>query len=133
MNDETFIIAARNKIRFDSPKGQLSVEDLFDLPLTSNTGKANLDDIAKGLHRKLKEDTEESFVMKKPKENTALQTGFTIVKYVIEVKLAEREMAANEADRAATRQKIMAYIEKKQDAALGEKSVEELMALLGSL
>lgn len=42
-----FIKASRTKLRFESPKGLLSVEDLWDLPLISTMGKANLDDIAK--------------------------------------------------------------------------------------
>ena len=49
-----FEMATRKKIRFNSPQGDLSTEDLWDLPLSSKVnGKANLDDIAKDLHRLL--------------------------------------------------------------------------------
>ena len=43
--------ASRNKLRFDTNiKGVISTEDLWDLPLTSDTGRVNLDDIAKALY-----------------------------------------------------------------------------------
>ena len=54
--------ATRRKLRFTSAAGLLSTEDLWDLPLTSATGKANLDDIAKALNRRLKDAEEVSFV-----------------------------------------------------------------------
>ena len=53
--EQMFEKASRAKIRFETSKGSLTVEDLWDLPLTSNTGKADLDDIARGLHSQLKE------------------------------------------------------------------------------
>ena len=55
--------ASRLKLRFTTARGSLSVEDLWDLPLTSTTGKPNLDDIAKSLNRELRATSEEtSFV-----------------------------------------------------------------------
>lgn len=131
--EQMFIKAARQKIRFSTARGNLTVEDLFDLPLTSNTGKANLDDIAKGLHRLLKEDTEISFVNQTKPEDSINTLSFEIVKYVIGVKLEERRAAYLDAEKSATRQRIMAMIEQKKDAALGEKSVDDLEALLKSL
>ena len=35
-----FETAARNKVRFESSKGLVTVEDLFDAPLTSKNGGA---------------------------------------------------------------------------------------------
>ncbi len=132
MND-LFIRAAKLKLRFASPQGMLAVENLFDLPLTSKSGRANLDDIAKSLYGTLKSDNQISFVDDTPQEKPAEQLAFEIVKYVIEVKKAERTAAAAAAERSATRQKIMALIEQKKDAAMGEKSLEDLTALLASL
>ena len=131
--DHLFLTAARKKIRFLSPKGMLTTEDLFDLPLTSATGKANLDDIARGLHAQIKDSTEVSFVDDTPTEDSTAKLGLEIVRVVIGIKKAERADAAKAAENAATRQKIMALIDQKKDAALGEKSVEDLTAMLDTL
>ena len=56
-----FEIATRAKFRFDSLKGALTVEQLWELPLQSRTG-VDLDTVAKGINASLKEVAEESFV-----------------------------------------------------------------------
>jgi hypothetical protein len=83
--------AARLKVRYSTAKGQLTVEDLWDLPLTSTTGKANLNDIAKGLNRELKNADDEDFVNRATSTNTELALKFDIVKHIIAVRLAENE------------------------------------------
>jgi len=123
--------AAALKLRFDSPNGQLMVEDLFDLPLKSRSKKtANLNDIAKGLNRKLKDDGEEDFVERRTKPNARLKAKFDIVLDVIDVVQA-REAAAER--RELNRQKkarIMEIMAKKQDEALEGQSLEDLEKLL---
>ena len=54
--------ATRAKIRFSTPVGMLSVEDLWDLPLTSARARANLDDVARLLDAELKSTSSVSFV-----------------------------------------------------------------------
>lgn len=126
--------ASRLKLRFSTPQGQLSVEDLWDLPLSSNnTNRANLDDIAKGLHRLLKNDDNVSFVHKATPAESGNQLAFDIVKHVIEVRLAEAELAEKSKANRARKQHILSLIADKQDKELGEKSVEELLALVGEL
>lgn len=130
---DIFQQASRIKARFDSPKGLLTVEDLWDLPLTSATGKANLDDIARGLHRALKETAEVSFVKPASTKPTDDQLCFDIVKFVIDTKMAERDAAAQETERKAKKQRILELIAKKQDETLEGKSEEELRQLAESL
>lgn len=74
---EIFERAARLKLRFETKKGQLSAEDLWDLPLSSTTERTNLNSIAISLHQKLK-DTPISFVDAVPSGDraaTQLQIG----------------------------------------------------------
>lgn len=129
---EMFEKAARLKVRFESPKGALSAEDLWDIPLTSNKGAANLDDVAKGLHAQLRETTT-SFVVPADTKPDLTQMKFDIAKHIIDVRLAERNEAAAAQQRKATKEKILEIIAKKQDNALEGKSLEELMAMANSL
>lgn len=125
--------ASRLKLRFDSAKGLLTVEDLWDLPLTSNTGKANLDDIARDLHRLLKEADEVSFVKPAQGSTESDQLAFDVVKHIIDVRVAERDAAAQKAERAEKKQQILAMIAQKENEALGSTSLEELRAMAASL
>ena len=131
--DHLFLTAARKKIRFLSPKGMLTTEDLFDLPLTSATGKANLDDIARGLHAQIKDSTEVSFVDDTPTEDSTAKLGLEIVRVVIGIKKAERAAQAKAAENAMLRQRIMEKIDAKKDAALDDKGVAELEEMLKNL
>lgn len=135
MSKELFELASRKKFRFESVKGLLSAEDLWDLPLTSNTGKANLDDIAKGLNYLVKSGKEEvSFVNPTTSgANTSDQARFDIVKYVIGVRVAERDAAKDASVRAEKKQQIMGLIAQKETEQLGATSLEELRKLAESL
>ena len=125
--------ASRLKIRFDSPAGPLSAEDLWDLPLTSSTKKANLDDLAIHLNKTLKDTTTESFVKKSAPKNDELQLKFDIVRHVITVRLAENEAESLKKTNAERKQKLLAILAEKQDADLKGKSAEELQKLINEL
>jgi hypothetical protein len=125
--------AARLKLRFDSPQGLLSIEDLFDLPLTSNTGRTNLNDIAKALHKKVKDADEVDFVDTARFSDSTLQLAFDLVKDVIAIRKAERDAAAEAQANKERKQKIMAIIDAKKNEALSATSIEELEAELAKL
>jgi hypothetical protein len=122
--------AARLKYRFESSKGLLTVEDLWDLPLTSETKRANLDDIARELHKQLKSGDDVSFVYPDRKSNATIQAKFDIVKHIIDVKLLELEAAKKAEQNKLQKQKILRLISEKDDEVLRGKSREELTALL---
>lgn len=124
-----FETAARNKVRFETSKGLLSIEDLFDLPLTSQKGPS-LDEVAKGIYRQLKESDEISFVDANTASNNALNMKFDLVKRVIEIKKDEAAVALQARDRRARNARIMELMEQKKDEQLAGKSLEELQALL---
>ena len=126
-----FELATRKQYRFNSQVGALSVEDLWNLPLTS-ARSASLDAIAKELHSQLKEETI-SFVTPSVSDNTVVQQKFDIVKHIIDVKVSERDAAKLASDNAAKKQKILSLIAEKQDEKLSEASLEELQALANSL
>lgn len=127
--------ATRLKLRFDSRVGQLSVEDLWDLPLTSPTGnRANLDSIAIALYKQARDAGETvSFVAPETRGNRELDLKFQIVKYIISVRVAERDAAKEAADRKEKKQRLLELIARKQDKELEEKSVDELRAMVEAL
>lgn len=125
--------AFRLKLRFPSPKGALTVEDLWDLPLTSSTGKANLDDLARQLHQSLESQKVGSFVTKASSADVRTQLQFDIVLRVIEVRLAENEAAAQREAARAKKQQIMEIISRKETEALSGASLDDLRAMLSSL
>lgn len=127
-----FITAAREKLRFPSSVGLITAEDLWDLPLSGKG--ANLDSIARTLHRGLKDaDGDISFVKPAVKTTTELQVKFDIVKYVIDAKMGERDIRAAAEDKAATKQKLMAKLAEKKDKALDDLSTEAIQAMIDAL
>lgn len=136
---QAFIKASRLKLRFSTPQGLLSVEDLWDLPLSveyapANRAKpANLDDIAIGLNKQLEETGNKSFVKKASAVDEATRLKFDIVLYVIEVRQEEAELAEKKASDTLKKQQIMALIADKENEAMKGRSVDELRALLAEL
>ena len=128
-----FETACRSKIRFETTKGSLSVEDLWDLPLTSQTGKVNLDDIARGLHKQLNNGDNVSFVEPERKSDDVVQLKFDIAKHIIGIKILERTAASAARDRAEKKQKLLAIIADKQDTSLKNMSMDELQKALAEL
>lgn len=126
--------ANRLKLRFSSPQGELSVEDLWDVPLTSTRANiANLNNIAKEISRKLKEAGEEDFVNPKSNADELLQLKLDIIKHVIHTKQAENEALRATAERKEKKTRIMELIARKQDQELEGKPLEELQAMVADL
>lgn len=126
--------AAMKKIRFDSIRGDLTVEHLFDTPLKSASG-FDLDTIARDISRKIKALGEESFV-----EDTSddprrkeLEVSLEIVKDVIKTKQETAAAAVNMAKRRDDRRKILDALSAKKDQQLTAASIEELEQKLAAL
>lgn len=125
--------ASREKLRFDSVRGELTVENLWDLSLESKTG-FDLDTIAKSVKRKLNEMAEESFV----KTSTSVQQQLhelrlEILKHVINSKLEARKAAQDAATKKAEKQKLLEVLSKKKDQALENLSLEEIEKRISEL
>lgn len=126
--------ALRLKLRFPSPQGNLTVEDLWDLPLTSTRpNTANLNNIAKAVSRLLKAESEEDFVNPRSGANETLQLSLDIVKHIIAVRQAENEATRLRAERTEKKAKLLELIARKQDQALEGKPLEELQEMVASL
>lgn len=118
--------AVKGKYRFPY-KGQIAVEDLYDLPLGA------LDTVFKTLNAEVKKTDEESLLQTKSEEDDILSTKIEIVKYIFNEKLEEKKNRQEAAERKEKKQKIMQIIATKQDEALQNASVEDLQKMLDEL
>ena len=132
---DMFELATRKKLRFSSVKGQLSVEQLWDLPLITKTqGATSLDLVAKEVNRELKAAEEESFVEVSSKPGVRdNQLRMKILKYIISVKQAEAQEQKEAAGKAAMKEKLKEVLERKQNQKLEELSEADIQRMLASL
>jgi hypothetical protein len=124
---EIFEKASRLKLRFESTKGLLDTEELWGLKLT------DLDTLAKGVNKKLKEESEESFISTKTTNNTKLQLQLDILKRVIEVKMKEADDAITKAERSEELQVLKQLLTDKKLAEMQNLSSEEIAKRIAEL
>lgn len=126
--------AARLRLRFPSNRGNLTVEDLFSLPLKSRDG-CDLDTIGQQVRSELKSITEESLVevAKPDPRKDALTVAFEIVKDIIATKQDEGKAEKAKAEKAELKRKILDAMARKKDEALSSASQEELQKQLDAL
>lgn len=128
-----FVTASRKKFRFASERGELTTENLWDLPLTSKNG-FNLNSVAITVHTELKGLSEESFVeVSTNPRRKDLEDMLQIVKYVITVKQGEAKAATERVSKLALKRKLQDAIEAKEGEALSGASLDDLKAQLAAL
>lgn len=123
--ENLFEIAAREKYRFPY-KGQITVEDLWDLSPTA------LDGIYKTLNKDIKAQDEESLMNEREADPTTANM-VEIVKHIFAVKREEQRAKKAAIENAEKRRHIMDILARKQDEALNNKSEEELLKMLDEL
>ena len=121
-----FEIAVREKYRYNY-RGQISTEDLWDLPVEA------LDQIFKGLNEAVRKTEEESLLAERPKEDEVLRNKIAIIRYIVAYKLAEKEKARKALENKQKKQQILGIISRKQNEKLESMSMEELKAMLDEL
>ena len=121
-----FIAASKQKLRFSTSVGLLSVEQLWDLKLPQ------LIDIEDNL-KEIVEKGEIKSSRRKGIVKTSVQTEnelkLSIVSEILDIKEAEQESIKNANDIKAYNAKIDALIAQKQEKELADLSIEELMKL----
>jgi len=121
-----FEVATRNNYQFPF-RGLINVIDLWDLSLT------NLDSVFKILNAEVKKSEEESLLNTKSKEDEELYNKIEIVKYIVGVKLAEKEAKEYEKKNREMKQRLLAIKAKRQNEALENLSDEDLDRAIAEL
>lgn len=119
--------ASKIKLRFETSKGYLSTEDLWGLSLE------DLDRIAKGINKKIKEEAEESFIKAKSSNTTLLELKLSILKDIIEDKLAQRESSIRRAENAEKKALLQDLLQQKEQEDLKGMTKEEIKKQLDLL
>lgn len=121
-----FKTATKNNVRYVTPKGHLSTEQLWGLTLTDLA--ASITAVKKIL--KKSDDDDLGFLTETIKSDPTEQLRFDVLKEVYLEKKADNEAVRNAREKKEHNNKILALIEEKKETGLKNKSVEELEALL---
>ncbi len=121
---ENFKLASQQKLRFQTNKGLLSTEQLWDLSLE------DLDALAVSLETEHKESGKKSFLVKTSAKDKTAKLRFDVVMDVLNTKVEAEQAALAERERKANNEKIIGIIADKQDESLKGKSIKQLEAML---
>lgn len=123
--EKLFEMATRSKLRFPSTKGELSVEDLWDL------SDKDLDVVYKNLKDQEVRSSEES-LLDDANVDPKLTAAIGIVKYIFTTKRNERLAEKERINKKLTQRKYIDALSKKQDEAIEKMSEAELRAMIDS-
>lgn len=131
--NNVFEKASRAKLRFATARGNLSVEQLWDLPL--DKGEVNLYSLAQDLLTQIADKPAEklSFFSKAVAVDETAELKFGIVKHIVTVRVAEAEAQQTEAIKRTQRAELDALIAAKRSEAKQNLSLEELEAMRAKL
>ena len=124
--ENLFEMATRSKLRFPSTKGELSVEDLWDL------SDKDLDVVYKNLKDQEVKSSEES-LLDDANVDPKLTAAIGIVKYIFITKRNERLAEKERINKKLTQRKYIDALSKKQDEAIEKMSEAELRAMIDTL
>jgi len=116
--------ASKLKLRFTTPMGLLSVEQLWEV------GIATLDILALSLETEYKESGKKSFLTKRTKKDKIAKLKFNIVLDILTTKMEEMELLTEAKEAKEHNSKILGLIAEKQDESLKGKSIKELENML---
>lgn len=132
---DLFLIASKDKIRFNTPFGNLTTEQLWGLPLTSNSKNTlSLDAVAVSIYNDLEKTPTVSFVNNSSTDiNKELTLKLDIVKAIINIKQEELKVKVDKLEKAETIQRLQSILNRKTEEALDDLSIEDIKKKLQSL
>ena len=124
---DLFARATKNKYRYASDRGNLTTEQLWDLPVLV------LDAMWKDIRKKIRSNSEESLLDIQSKADQELADKADVIKAVVEYKLSVAEKNKKAAETRARKERLMEVLAKKEDEELAGKSAEELKKMIADL
>jgi hypothetical protein len=131
---DIFERASRSKLRFETSVGNLTTEQLWDLPLTVRGDRPDLDRIARTANAELKSLDEGSFVNLIPDPRRVdCELRLEIAKHIIAIKIADANAAKKALETAVRKRKLIDALAAKDDATLINMSREDIEAEIAKL
>jgi len=121
---ENYKKASQLKLRFQTNKGSLAVEQLWDLSLT------DLDALAVSLENEYKQSGKKSFLVASSEKDKTAKLRFDVALDVLTTKVEEAQAQAEAKEIKEHNEKIITLIAEKKDESLKGKSVKQLEAML---
>lgn len=121
---ENYKSASQQKLRYQTQKGLLTTEQLWDLTLKE------LDSLAVALEVEHQQSGKKSFLTKTSAKDKTAKLKFDIVLDVLNTKADEANAAQEAAEVKEHNKKIITLISEKQDESLRGKSIKQLEAML---
>ena len=133
MDLELLLKVNRKAFRFPSSRGDLTFEELWNLPLQSKTG-FSLDNIAQTLNAESQKNEGVSFVTQATSPEAAhAAERLEVVKYVISVRLAENQAKLEKDARAQAKKNLVDLLADKEAQSLQNLSIDEIKAKIAAL
>lgn len=128
-----FLLASRKAWRFPSSRGDLTVEQLWHMPLLAKNN-FDLNSVAIALNQEVKALGEENFVDQNVNvDRTHAADRLMLVKQIIVIRQAEQKAAEQRVQRADQRRKILDVLERRDQEELTTASREDLLKKLAEL
>lgn len=120
---ENYKQASLAKLRFNTPRGVLATEQLWDLVITE------LDTLTVTLEAELESSGKKSYLVKASEKSKVAKLRFDIALDILNTRVELAQAATDVEETKQHNQKIDALIAEKKDASLRSLSVEELEKL----
>lgn len=115
---------AQQKLRFQTAKGLLTTEQLWDLSID------DLDTLVVSLDAEYASSGKKSFVEKKSVKDKTAKLRFDVALDILNTKLDEAQVLAEAKEKKEHNKKILELIAEKQDDSLKGKSIKQLEGML---
>ena len=124
------LLLAQNKARFNSPRGPLTVEDLFDLPLT---GLFSLDSISTIVLAEQDAQPRKSLVATTKAHNKLADAKVEVLTEIIEFKQTQLEAKEKQALSKQRKAKLMDQLANIEKGDIEKMSKEDVLKELANL
>ena len=121
---ENYKLASQQKLRFQTNRSLLSVEQLWDLSLTE------LDSLAVNFETEHKESGKKSFLVKTSIKDKTAKLRFDVALDILNTKVEEMQATQEAAEIKEHNKKIITLISEKNDESLKGKTIKQLESLL---